>query len=95
MILTILTIALAFYWLLRETDCLRIRLLIGDLPKIDALQCENKPLKLEARHIIPLLPASKPVLLLDTIHVKFNPSEFIPLDIPETTGDMNIIAKRS
>lgn len=29
MIMTLLTIALAFYWLLRETDYLRVRLLIG------------------------------------------------------------------
>jgi hypothetical protein len=38
------------------------------------------------------LPASKPMLLLDT--VRFKPSEFKTLDIPEFTGDVNIVCKR-
>ena len=78
MIPTLIITVLAFYWLLKETDWLRIRLPIGK-PTI------SKTL---------LLPAGKvnPVLLLDTIHYK--PSQFVPLDIPDTTGSLNIICKR-
>ncbi len=77
MIATLIIIAIAFYWLLRETDYLRVRLLVGKV--------NNKTLLLTAGK-------DKPVLLLDTIHYK--PSQFTPLDIPELTGELNIICER-
>ena len=78
MIPTLIIMALAFLWLGYETDWLRVRLLVG------------KP----ASKGILLLPAGKvdPVLLLDTVHYK--PSRFEPLDMPATTGELNIVCKR-
>ncbi len=78
MIATLLVVTLAFLWLLKETDWLRIRLPAG------------KPI---VKKVL-LLPAGniKPVLLLDTIHYK--PSQFEPLDMPDTTGGLNIICRR-
>lgn len=45
MIATLLVIALAFYWMLRETDWLRVRLLIGaDKPQSIKLPSAAKPM---------------------------------------------------
>jgi len=38
MVTTLLVIASAFYWLLCETDYLRVRLLVGDLPAIPEVE---------------------------------------------------------
>ncbi len=75
MIPAIVLIAIAFGWLLYETDFMRVRLPVSKVT--------NKTL---------LLPAGKPILLLDTVHYK--PSEFVTLDMPETTGSLNIVCRR-
>ena len=68
MIATLIIIALAFVWLLKETDYLRVRLPVG---KADA---RVKP------SIIP--------------QVEFKPSVFELLDMPPTTGNINIVCVR-
>ncbi len=101
MIPALLTIALAFTWLLLETQYLTIRLPYGKAsPEID----DALTLRINAKSMLdydlsiaglpkPLPIESKPpTLLLDTYHNK--PSEFTQLDIPDTTGTLNINCKR-
>ncbi len=76
MIATLCFTALAFLWLLKETDWLTVRLPMGRAVNTKVL----------------LLPAGKPVLLLDTVHYK--PTQFEPVDMPEMTGSLNIVCKR-
>lgn len=78
MITAIIIIGIALSWLGYETDWMAVRLPYGK-------PSTSKVLLLSA-------PTTKPVLLLDTIHYK--PSEFELLDMPETTGSLNIICKR-
>lgn len=78
MIPAIVTIAIAFFWLLIETDFMRVRLPIGKVA--------NKTLLLPQGEVKP-----QP-LLLDTFHTR--PSEFTPLDMPEFTGTINIVCRR-
>jgi hypothetical protein len=79
MIPAILILALAFGWLLYETNFMRVRLPVGSKPA-------NKTLLLTQGEVKP-----QP-LLLDTVHYK--PSQFEPLDMPEFTGSLNIVCKR-
>ena len=77
MLISLSLIAIAFIWLLLETDFLRIRLPMG----------ASKP-------VIKSLPAPiiEPVLLLDTAHD--TPTEFETLEMPETSGEVNILCVR-
>ena len=79
MIATIIILAVAFTWLGFETQWLSIRLPVGKQPV-------NKTLLLSQGEVKP-----QP-LLLDTFHTKS--SEFIPLDMPDFTGNINIVCKR-
>ncbi len=60
MIATLITIGIAFYWMLRETDYLRIRLPMG---KDNALIVEVENIAIEPQ-AVKLLTASKPILAL-------------------------------
>jgi len=75
MILALIIIALAFVWLLIETDFMRVRLPVG---KIDLTTPE--PMTEVKSVIIP----------------QFNhkPSIFEALDMPATTGNINIVCVR-
>ncbi len=84
MLATIIIVSLALAWLGWESNWLTIRLPYGATSH-PALLLAPEPARLA-------LPAANPVLLLDTVHYK--PSQFIPLDMPETTGSLNIICKR-
>ena len=72
MIVALIAIALAFVWLLKETDCLRVRLLVGKVVIADRDKVK---------------PASIP-------QVNFKPSIFERLEMPATTGNINIICMR-
>ncbi len=108
MITSIIILLSAFFWLGIETDWLRVRLPYGT-PKVDisadvttstakndALESTETPLKSSGNGIIPTLLLSSgkitPTLLLDTVHDK--PSVFIPLDMPNFTGELIIHCKR-
>jgi len=71
MIPTIIILLGALYWLLKETDYLRVRLPMG--------KPANKTTE------------SQPQVSYDP---NFKPSEFIPLDMPEFTGKVNILCER-
>lgn len=70
MIPTIIILAIAFYWLLRETDFMRVRLPVGKVADSGKVMPANIP------------------------QVNYKPSVFIPLDMPATTGNINIICMR-
>jgi hypothetical protein len=70
MIATIILVTLAFFWLLVETDYLRVRLLVGDIPKpvitLNAVQCETKPVEVKTDDIIPVKVDTTPKLIAQT-----------------------------
>lgn len=70
MIPTIIIVSLAFLWLLKETDFMRVRLPVGKVADSGKV---------------------KPVIIPQ---VKFKPSVFEPLDMPATTGNINIVCMR-
>ena len=53
MIPSIIIILLAFYCLLRETDWMRVRLLVGTIPQSEALQSKSSVIKALVSGIIP------------------------------------------
>ena len=73
MIVTLIILAIAFVWLLKETDCLRVRLPVGTSLKV-ATVSESQP-------------ATIP-------QVSVKPSVLEVLDMPATTGNINIICVR-
>ena len=78
MIATIVIIGIALYWLLRETDYMRIRLPVATA---DTAHSTATTAVSQYEH-------------LNCPQVKFKPSVFIPLDMPATTGNINIICVR-
>ena len=79
MILGIVLIVLSFAWLLYETDFLRIRLHSTECQKNKALQSNPSGIETD---------------LNSTVSMGYKPVEFIPLDMPDLTGNLNIICKR-
>lgn len=80
MLATIIIIGISLYWLLRETDYLRVRLLVGKLPiVIDTYSEYYKSLlgNIE-KH---------------TVELKRNSIIFTPLDMPDSKGTLNILCK--
>ncbi len=97
MIPSIIIIGIAFAWLMAESDWLRIDLM-GNPQKLNnpmlLLACPIKRLGLPApKAIIMVTPAPIIPKLLDTVH--FKPSVFEALDMPEFTGDVNILCRRA
>ena len=97
--IALLGIILAFYWLARETDWLRIRLLVGpEAPKILTLAPDDsqflakdichEPIKTAPK----LLAAPAPMLLIEAPH--YHASDFTPLDMPDFTGTFQILCVR-
>ncbi len=82
MTVCIITVSIALAWLMVESDWLRIDLM-GKQETVKLLACPVKNLE---------LPKLEPILLLDTVH--FKPSTFIVQDMPEFTGDVNIVCRR-
>lgn len=83
-IISLSVVALALVWLGFETDWLRVNLAYSRINPKTLLFCAGA---------IPLsLSAPSPVLLLDTVHFKH--SEFVPLDMPELSGSLNIVCRR-
>jgi len=80
MIVALIVITLAFVWLLKETDYLRVRLESTDYQKVQLVKAEmgNR------------VKADMPK---DTTPLK--PLVFTPLDMPDLTGSLNIFCKRS
>jgi len=70
MIPTIIILAIAFTWMLYETDFMRVRLPAGKVADSGKVMPANIP------------------------QVKFKPSIFEPLDMPATTGNINIVCMR-
>lgn len=79
MILGIVLIVLSFAWLLYETDFLRIRLESTTYQKHQITLSNSKGMGTESDSVAPM---------------KYKPVEFIPLDMPDTTGNLKIICKR-
>ncbi len=84
MIPTIIIVSIALAWLMVESDFLRVDLMGNQqTTKLKLIQCPVKTLE---------LTMPKPLLMLDTVH--FKPSLFEALDMPEFTGDVNIVCRR-
>ncbi len=93
MIATILIVGIALAWLGYESDWLTIRLPYGATSQpASLLTPETTRATMPAKPNPVLLLTTVKYLLLDTVHYK--PSQFIPLDMPETTDSLNIICKR-
>lgn len=81
MIATIIILAIAFTWLLKETDLLRVRLESTEYQRAVIAQGKvnhdvNHDTEAEAENRIP-----------------YKPSEFVPADMPEFTGKLNIVCQ--
>ncbi len=110
MIPSIIIICLSFYWLMRESDWLRIRLEQYSnyrtgvdpalLERVNAnLDATNKTVRELAHRYEP--PTSQPILqlpigypILQLDTIHYKPSQFETLDIPELKGELNIVCKR-
>lgn len=79
MILGIVLIVLSVAWLLHETDFLRIRLESTEYQKSNAPRLNSKGIEDG---------------LNSTVSTPYKPAEFIPLDMPDFTGNLKIICKR-
>ncbi len=88
MIATLTIIGVAFYWMLRETDWLRIRL--------ESTEYQRQQLAIKAKREFGNMPMGKVKdMPEDTETVSlYQPSQFTPLDLPATTGDLNIICEK-
>lgn len=85
MIATLTIIAVAFIWMLRETDYLRVRL--------ESTEYQRQQLAIKAKQNFGNMPMSKVKdMPEDTEPLK--PLEFTPLDMPEFTGSLNIVCER-
>ena len=73
MIISILLIAMALFWLLNETNYLRVCLQVG----------KDKPITPE-----PEKPSMEMKQVADDTN--YIPSEFIPLDMPVSSGTVNV-----
>jgi len=81
MIAAIILIGIAFTWLLKETDYLRIRLESTEYQKAVIAQGKvnhdvNHDTETETENTTP-----------------YKPSEFVPADMPEFTGKLNIVCQ--
>ena len=82
MIATILIVALAFTWLLIETDFLRVRLATHEYQKNEALQSKFNGINtgMNSNHHDNGIP--------------YKPADFTLLDMPEMAGNLNILCQR-
>lgn len=80
MLTTIIIFTISIYWLLRETDYMRIHLLVGKLPIVIDTYSEyyNTLLSNIEKH---------------TIELKRNSIIFSPLDMPDSKGTLNILCQ--
>ena len=86
MILSLIIIAIAYYWLLRETDFLRCNLR-GD--NSIELQCN------EHRKHTPQIEPCRIINAPYREHYTYKTGDFTALELPElTTGNINIFCKR-
>lgn len=83
MIAMLIIIGLAFAWLLYETDFMRIRLESTEFQKSKAMTAKSEGIDSCLNSTVP------------TDTEPYKPSVFTPLDMPETTGNLNILCKRS
>ena len=79
MIAAIIIIGIAFTWLLKETDYLRIRLESTEYQK--AVIAQGK-----VNHIVNHDTEAEN-------KTPYKPSEFVPADMPEFTGKLNIVCQ--
>ena len=85
MILSLLTITIAFIWLMVETHYMTIRLASGEIPIHDTTPIKRQPI-LEPCRIVNA-PYRE--------HYTYKVGDFTALELPElTTGNINIFCKR-
>jgi len=84
MIPTIIIVALAFAWLLHETDFLRIRLESTEYQKSKAIESKSEGIK----------DLTNDNVSSESDKTPYKPTVFIPLEMPELTGTLNIMCKR-
>jgi hypothetical protein len=87
-IISLSIIALALVWLGYETKYFTIRLESYEYQKDQTLQSKSSGIETSASVILPTPPdTTEPA-------TPYKPSDFTPLDMPELTGNLNIICKR-
>ncbi len=90
MIATLLIIALAFVWLLKETDYMRVRLESTEYQKTQLAQADT----LQTKRDWGSMPMNRIDKQSDTDITPLKPLDFTPLDMPDLTGSRNIICER-
>ena len=83
MIPTIIIVVIAFAWLLYETDFMRIKLESTEYQKSKALQSKSEGINDLTNDNVP-----------SESDMPYKPTVFIPLEMPELTGTLNIMCKR-